>query len=60
MTEEREVYEKINLNTLLNYIQKNGKKIVDLEERIEKLEQAKTYFPFSENEIRNFKVGGTD
>ena len=28
--------------------------------RIKKLEQAKTDFPFSEKEIRCFKVGGTD
>ena len=59
MTEEREVYEEINLNTLLNYIQKNGKKIVDLEKRVKKLEQLNSYYPNAE-EAKNIRREGTD
>jgi len=28
--------------------------------KVKKLEQAKTYYPMTENEIRNIKIGGTD
>ena len=31
-----------------------------LDKRIKKLEQKDSYYPVSENEIRNIKVGGTD
>ena len=34
--------------------------IAELQAKVTKIEQTKTYFPFSEKEIRNFKVGGTD
>jgi len=34
--------------------------VKDLKVRVKKLEEAKTYFPFTEKEIRNIKVGGTD
>ena len=36
------------------------KQIEVLNKRIKKLEQEDSYYPMSENEIRNFKVGGTD
>jgi len=32
----------------------------NLANRIKKLEQAKTYYPMTEKEVRNIKVGGTD
>jgi len=28
--------------------------------KVKKLEQAKTYYPMTEKEVRNIKVGGTD
>jgi len=28
--------------------------------KVKKLEQAKTYYPMTENKVRNIKVGGTD
>ena len=31
-----------------------------LEKRIRKLEQAQTYYPLTEKEIANIKIGGTD
>ena len=34
--------------------------IIQANEKIKRLEQKKTYYPFTEEEIRNIKVGGTD
>lgn len=34
--------------------------VKELKEKVRKLEQKNTYYPMTEKEIRNIKVGGTD
>jgi len=48
------------MTEVINTFKSQSEAIIKLEGKVKKLEQAQTYFPFTEKEIRNFKVGGTD
>lgn len=44
----------------INTFESQSKEITGLRGKVNKLEKAKTYSPFTEKEIKNFKLGGTD
>ena len=48
------------MTEVINTFKSQSKEITELRSKVRKLEQAKTYFPFTEKEIRNIKVGGND
>lgn len=48
------------LKYLIPVLEDFEKKIEALSKKVEELEQAKTYFPFTEEELLKEKIGGTD
>jgi len=41
-------------------LQDQENEITELKSKVDKLEKTQTYYPMTEEEIRNIKVGGTD
>jgi hypothetical protein len=48
------------LKYLIPVLEDNEKKTKELSEKVKKLEQAQTFFPFTEEELLKEKIGGTD
>ncbi|HDP36251.1 MAG TPA: hypothetical protein ENN27_00040 [Candidatus Atribacteria bacterium] len=48
------------LKVIVKILENSEKQIEKIEKRIKRLEQKDSYYSVSEEEIRNFKVGGTD
>jgi len=48
------------MTEVINTFKSQSEEITELRGKVNKLEKAKTYFPFTEKEIKKFKVGGND
>ena len=48
------------MTEVINTFKSQSKEITELRGKVRKLEKAKTYFPLTEKEIRNIKIGGND
>ena len=58
---DEKTYELIRKNKgLLRQLTCLNNEVKELKGRIKKLEQEDTYYPMTEKEIRNIKIGGTD
>ena len=48
------------MNEVINTFKSQLEEITKLRGKVKKLEQAKTYFPFTKKEVKKIKLGGTD
>ena len=52
--------DKVIIRDIVEVLEDFEKNIKALSEKVKKLEQEGSYYPRTEKEIKNFKVGGTD